>query len=73
MSEYKIPGEYVYDGMTLSKYLPAEIIEKLKCLELKEGDILMDAYPKSGSRYCFVINNNYIFNRFKSFSQIFNH
>ena len=48
MSDYKIPGEYVYDGITLGKSMPAEVIEELKCLELKEGDILMDAYPKSG-------------------------
>ena len=50
MSAYKIPGEYVYDGITLGKHMPAEVIEELKCLELKEGDILMDAYPKSGGR-----------------------
>ena len=50
MADYKIPGEYVYDGLTLGQAMPAEVIEELKCLQLKEGDILMDAYPKSGRR-----------------------
>ena len=57
MSDHKIPGEYVYDGITLSKHQPSEVIDELKCLELKEGDILMDAYPKSGGRTSLVINN----------------
>ena len=51
MSDYKIPGEYVYDGITLCETFPTEVIDELKCLELKEGDIVVNAYPKSGERF----------------------
>ena len=48
MAEYKLPGEHTYDGITLSKYFPAKVIEELKTLDLRDGDIMLDAYPKSG-------------------------
>ena len=48
MSTHKLPGEYVYEGMTLSENIPVECIEEVKSLDLKAGDIVLDAYPKSG-------------------------
>ena len=43
------PGEYTYDGIWLSKYFPADGLEKIKQFNYRDEDILVVTYPKAGS------------------------
>ena len=48
MCLYKVPGEFEYDGMVFSKYWSAEIIQQVKSFPLKEQDVVITGYPKTG-------------------------
>ena len=45
---YQFPGVHIYEGMALSRYIPAHKIDAAKVYEFHEDDIIVASYPKSG-------------------------
>ncbi|KAK2169202.1 hypothetical protein LSH36_12g36031 [Paralvinella palmiformis] len=48
MADYRIPGEWMKENMVLSNDIDDETINKLGSFQMKEGDVLVTAYPKTG-------------------------
>ena len=45
---YKFPGVHIYEGMAMSRYMPAHKIDAAKVYEFHEDDVIVASYPKSG-------------------------
>ena len=56
-SQAGAPGQYIYEGMTMTQYYPAESLDKIKVFEYRNDDIFVVTYPKAGKsyHYCDVI------------------
>ena len=48
MADHRIPGELVVDDMVLGPNVMPETIQKVKSFELKEEDVLIASYVKTG-------------------------
>ena len=45
---YTYPGMHQYQGMVLPNVFPERSIRDLEYFEFKQGDVVVDSYPKSG-------------------------
>ena len=50
MSDHKVIGEHVYDGMTLSYKCSPEVLDKVPDFEFRQDDVLIATYPKAGKK-----------------------
>lgn len=57
MADYRIPGEWMKENMVLSDDIDDETINKLGSFQMKEGDVLVTAYPKTGKLGCWLDNS----------------
>ena len=48
MAEYRFPNEWMKGDMVLEPGVTPETLKKIESFELKEGDILIATYPKTG-------------------------
>ncbi|KAK2170009.1 hypothetical protein LSH36_5g16027 [Paralvinella palmiformis] len=51
MADHRIPGELVVDDMVLGPNVMPETIQKVKSFELKEEDVLIASYVKTGTTW----------------------
>ena len=46
---HKMEGEHIYDGMTMTRDIPAKLIQRVQdSFCLRDDDILVISYPKAG-------------------------
>ena len=54
-TQFKMPGQHVYDDMVLPGLFTADIMDKIKNdIIFQDDDIIMTSYPKSGRPSSFV-------------------
>ena len=49
MAGHRFPNEWMIDDIVLEPSVTPETVKKLKSFELKEEDVLIATYPKTGS------------------------
>ena len=49
MADYRFSGEWMKDNMVLEPKITAEAINQLESFEMKEDDVLIASYPKTGN------------------------
>ena len=50
MADYRIPGQWVKDGMVFGAPVTPESIDNLKRFVMGENDVLVATYPKTGEK-----------------------
>ncbi|XP_074642992.1 sulfotransferase 1C4-like [Tubulanus polymorphus] len=62
VSSYELPGAYTYEGVPLAYFTKVEHIEKIRNLHLREDDVIVASYPKTGTtltqEITWLIRNN---------------
>ena len=54
---YKFEGEHIYDGMTMAKIFPPELLQRIQnSFCLRDDDILVMSYPKAG-KCCLALDD----------------
>ncbi len=48
IKDYKVVGEYEYDGVTFCCAYPPEQLEKVKNFKFYDDDVMVATYPKAG-------------------------
>ncbi|XP_064636909.1 sulfotransferase 1C2-like [Lineus longissimus] len=46
---YKVPGQYIYEGIVMGQYTPRHHLDNVKAMEIVPDDVIVSAYPKSGT------------------------
>jgi len=54
MADYRISGEWLKDDMVLLKIARPETIDQIESLDMKEGDVLIVGYPKTGKTWIVI-------------------
>ena len=61
INEYKVVGEYVYEGVTFCCAYQPEQLEKVKNFKFFDDDVMVATYPKAGEYISILVlcHHNY--------------